>query len=353
MKEVKVSICMTAYNAAAHIRGMLDAILLQTERRFEVIAVDNGSTDATGTILREYALKDERIKVVMIPHGTIAAGRLAGMNLAQGEYVFFPDADDSMPPEGVTRLLRKAEKTGADVVTGGYYIDTGESRRMYHWPRIGDAFHRLTTDCQLWNKLFRRRFLVEKGITFEDTAFGEDFLFCSRLARAEPKISMVLRSVYTYRGYQSVFTPSVTNQWTMERFLAMVKMQDLYQIGFSETKWQEEAEDWVRRGGARQLKEFLFHLWEPSDREKAFAIFQSRARRLNWHGQEESFRGIYSMKMEDFFRVDCRTYMEQCGVIDPNRAILEEYRQGQQGLRLAVQCIFEWFLFKKSRWLGK
>ena len=164
---------------------------------------------------------------------------------------------------------------------------------------------------------------------------------------------MVLRSVYTYRGYQSVFTPSVTNQWTMERFLAMVKMQDLYQIGFSETKWQEEAEDWVRRGGARQLKEFLFHLWEPSDREKAFAIFQSRARRLNWHGQEESFRGIYSMKMEDFFRVDCRTYMEQCGVIDPNRAILEEYRQGQQGLRLAVQCIFEWFLFKKSRWLGK
>lgn len=354
MKEVKVSICMTAYNAAEHIRRMLDSILLQTEKRFEVIAIDNGSTDATGTILREYALKDERLRVVTIPHGTIANGRQAGMNLAQGDYLFFPDADDTMPPEGLLRLLRKAEKTGADVVTGGYYTDTGGRRRMYNWPHIGgDAFRRLTADCPLWNKLFRRRFLEQWGIEFEDTAYGEDLLFCSRVARAEPKIAMELHSVYTYRGYQSVFAPSVTNQWTIERFRATVKMLDMYQTGFAETKWQEAADDWVRREGARQLKEFLFHLWEPSDRETAFAIFQSRARCFDWEGREDAFRGIYSMKIEDFFRVNCRTYMEQCGIIDPNRAILEGYRQGQQGLRFAVQCAFEWFLFKKNRMLGK
>lgn len=353
MKEVKISVCLTAYNAAEHIMRMLDAILLQSETRFEVIAVNNGSTDITGSILKGFATKDERIRVVTIPHGTIADGRQAGMDRARGDYLFFCDADDTMPPEGLSRLLRKAEKTGADVVTGGYYTDTGGRRQMYNWPHIGDAFRRLSVDCQLWNKLFRRRFLVKNGITFEGTAFGEDLLFCSRVTRAAPKIAIELRPVYTYRKYQNVRTPSVMNQWTMERFLAAVKMQDMYQTGFAGTKWQKVADDWVRRGGAQQLKEFLFHFWEPNDREKAFAILQARARRFDWQGQEEVFRGIYGMKMEDFFHVSCRTYMEQCSVIDPNRAVLEGYRQGQQGLRFAVQCAFEWFLFKKSRWLRK
>lgn len=351
MMETKISVCLTAYNAEEHIRQMLDAILMQTERRFEVIAVDNGSTDATGAILKEYAIIDKRIKVVTIPHGTIADGRRAGMNRACGEYLFFPDADDTMPTNGLARLLNKAEKTRADIVTGGYYTETGGRRQMYNWPQIGDAFRRLFRDCHLWNKLFRHSFLVEKDIIFEDTAFGEDLLFCSRAARAEPKIAIELRPIYIYREFQSVFAPSVMNQWTMERFHATVKLQDILQTGFVGSKWQKAVDDWVRESGALLLKEFLFHLWEPSDREAAFAIFQARARRFDWTGQEELFRGIYNMNIGDFFHATCRIYTEQCGGINPNRAILEEYRQGQQGLRFAIQCIFEWFLFKTSRWL--
>lgn len=352
MHKPKISVCLTAFNAATYIKRMMNSILSQTEKRFEVIAIDNGSTDATGNILREYASLDDRIKVVTILHGTIADGRRAGMNRAQGEYLFFPDADDTLPSNGLKLLLTKAESSSADVVTGGYYTDTGGRRRMYNWPQIGDAFRRLSRDCHLWNKLFRRSFLLNHGIVFDDIAFGEDFLFCSKVARSEPKIAIVLRSVYTYMQHQNVFNPSVMNQWTMERFHATVKLQDMFLAGFVGTKWQEKAEDWVRQGGALLLKEFLFHLWETNDREIAFDILQNRARRFDWTDREETFRGIYNMKIEDFFRANCRIYMEQCGGLDPNRVVLEEYRQGQQGLRFALQCIFEWFLFKSSRWLG-
>ena len=121
MDEPKVSVIMPAYNAEAFIEDAIASVQAQTMAQWELLVVDDGSTDKTGEILRRLAETDGRIHPVAGKgRQGAAASRNQAMDLAKGQYLAFLDADDLWRPEKLERQLALAESTGADLVCCSY-----------------------------------------------------------------------------------------------------------------------------------------------------------------------------------------------------------------------------------------
>ncbi len=105
-----ISIIVNAYNKEKEIKDTIESILKQTYSEFELICVDDGSTDNTSYILNRFAEKDNRIKVVQKENGGASSARDCGYLKAQGEYIIFSDADDIWSPYLLEYSLRAIEK---------------------------------------------------------------------------------------------------------------------------------------------------------------------------------------------------------------------------------------------------
>ena len=116
-----VSIIIPAYNLTGYIQPCLNSITNQIYTDFEVIFVNDGSTDGTGAILDVYAAGDSRVRVIHQPNGGVSAARNAGMRAATGEYVLFFDGDDFFEPETVGELLACIQESNADALVYGYH----------------------------------------------------------------------------------------------------------------------------------------------------------------------------------------------------------------------------------------
>lgn len=106
---MKISIVLTAYNAATYLRAAMDSIIAQTHKDWEAICIDDGSTDETGDILDAYANGDARIKVFHHPNKGLAACRQEGVDLSSGEYITFCDADDMIAPQWLSNAVSLLE----------------------------------------------------------------------------------------------------------------------------------------------------------------------------------------------------------------------------------------------------
>lgn len=112
----KVSLIIPVYKMEQYISYTLDSIINQTFKEFEVIVVDDGSPDNSGKIADEYSNKDERIKVVHQENKGAGPARNVGIELAQGEYLMFPDADDILESTMIETMIKKLEEKNVDVI---------------------------------------------------------------------------------------------------------------------------------------------------------------------------------------------------------------------------------------------
>ena len=115
----KIAIIVPVYNVALYLRECLDSILTQTYTNFTVFAVDDGSTDESGAILDEYAVKDPRFIVIRQKNGGLSAARNAALDRIERdgtfEYVAFVDSDDKVLPDFLAHLTQNAFRTQADI----------------------------------------------------------------------------------------------------------------------------------------------------------------------------------------------------------------------------------------------
>ena len=111
---MKVSVIVPCYNVEEYLRDCLDSLLAQSHADFEVVCIDDGSNDSTGSILTEYASRDSRIVVHRQANAGLSAARNAGMELARGEYVIFVDSDDKLRPETLSELVDIAGREDID-----------------------------------------------------------------------------------------------------------------------------------------------------------------------------------------------------------------------------------------------
>ena len=121
MEQALVSVILPVYNKIKYLPTTLPSLLSQTYRDFELIAVDDGSTDGSGDFLDRLAKTDSRVKVIRQPNAGVSAARNAALDRASGDYVVFADADDTVCPDWLEVLTKEAETSGADIVVSGFF----------------------------------------------------------------------------------------------------------------------------------------------------------------------------------------------------------------------------------------
>lgn len=121
--RAKISIIMAIYNAETTIRRMLNSIKKQSFTDFEVLMINDGSTDETKNILEEYANNDARFKLIDKINEGVSATRQRGVELASGKYLIHADSDDWFEPQMLERLYDKAQKENSDIVISDFYRD--------------------------------------------------------------------------------------------------------------------------------------------------------------------------------------------------------------------------------------
>lgn len=195
-----ISVIIPVFNRAGYIRKCIESVLLQKDVNTEIIIIDDGSNDGSSDICDEYAKRFENIKVLHEANGGLSKARNAGLNIAKGEYVYFLDSDDFLPPDSLETLLKLQKREDADYVFGNYaqYSDDGEYKDTVIIPKkycnrllshrevcelllFSDRTHVLV----VWGKLFKRA--VWDGIRFaEDISLSEDqFIFEKLMERCK------------------------------------------------------------------------------------------------------------------------------------------------------------------------
>ena len=210
--EPTVSVVIPAYNAEKTLRQMLDSVLGQTWQAMQVILVDDGSSDGTVAMAREAAEKDPRLTVIAGESLGVSATRNTALPLCEGKYIRFVDADDTLPPDSMERMVRRAEKDSPELVIGGYDQYFGEKRSFHNLAGRDDTIpcdgmmDHLCSHANsyfygvLWNKLFLRENLEKAHCRFqEDLTWGEDFAFVMDYLCSVKRVSFMKDSLYDYR----------------------------------------------------------------------------------------------------------------------------------------------------------
>ena len=185
-----VSIIVPIYNAEKYLNRCIDSILNQEYNNFELLLVNDGSSDSSGAICDAYAAADTRVRVIHKPNTGVSDTRNTAIRQAKGTYLQFLDSDDWITPDATKLLVRAATEHNCDLVISDFYRVVGE--RVSHKGDIEDdgvltreefAEHMMENPADfyygvLWNKLYRRD-LVEKYKLEKDTSISwcEDFLF--------------------------------------------------------------------------------------------------------------------------------------------------------------------------------
>ena len=185
-----VSIIVPVYQAERTLRRCVDSILHQEYSDFELLLIDDGSKDSSGSICDAYAAADCRVRVVHRENGGVSAARNTALELAQGVYLQFLDSDDWITPDATKLLVRTAQSTRCDLVIADFYRVVG--KRVSHKCGIAEdgvlsqeafAAHMMENPADfyygvLWNKLYRRS-LIEQHHLRMDTGISwcEDFIF--------------------------------------------------------------------------------------------------------------------------------------------------------------------------------
>ncbi len=209
MDKVKISIVIPVYNAEEYLDRCLHSVLDQDFTSYEVILVDDGSTDSSSLICDRYSSTDPRFITLHQSNKGVSAARNAGKNMAQGEYLMFLDADDALLPYALDSLADSA--TGEDVVLGGYASFTCGVLSKEVKPKSSVSYRgedyqkffaeNITHNCELldapWAKLFRAK--AVRGISFnENMNYAEDKLFVFETLLKCRSARTVSQAVYAY-----------------------------------------------------------------------------------------------------------------------------------------------------------
>lgn len=207
---MEISVVIPIYNAEKGLREMLDSVVGQTFHNFEVICVDDGSTDNSGKICEYYSSMDSRFKVIHQTNKGVSAARNTGLRLASGKYISFLDGDDIIVPQMFEKLYAATLGNDADIVTcdlslNNEYIKCNLQERIYKKRELfNEILPRFTTGnsiaifCPV-NKLYRRKLLVENKISWNECiSFQEDLMFTVTAFACAKSLVYISGAYYNY-----------------------------------------------------------------------------------------------------------------------------------------------------------
>lgn len=197
----KNSVILPCYNVEPWIARCLDSLVNQTLHDIEIICVDDKSTDNTLKILKDYAKRDKRIKLIehKINRG-VATTRNDGMAKATGDYIGFVDPDDYVDLDFYEKLYARAVETNADVIKGMMVLKSASKPDRQTLKRLHKLRHDIAWfNCEHWTAIYKRDFLKENNITYPaHLRYSQDAAFLTSVALKAHSIDLVTNAYYHY-----------------------------------------------------------------------------------------------------------------------------------------------------------
>ncbi|MBS5335641.1 MAG: glycosyltransferase family 2 protein, partial [Firmicutes bacterium] len=181
---IKVSVAVPVYIVENYIYDMLESVRKQIFKDFEVIIVDDGSTDNSPVIAKEFCKKDERFKYFQKENGGVASARNMAIDIASGEYIVFYDPDDYIPQTVLEKMYKTASSSNADMVVGVMEEkNLGESLIYMHSQKLAKQKLISPTDdhfigaWSMCHNMFSHVFIRKNDIRFKGLLNAEDGVF--------------------------------------------------------------------------------------------------------------------------------------------------------------------------------
>ena len=212
MKNVKISILVPVYNVERYLARCIDSVLSQSFQEWELILVDDGSTDNCPRICDEYANKDKRIKVIHKLNGGLPSARQVGFINAVGEYLIFLDSDDWLLPNSLCVLINAIQSDGGYDIARSIVcrVDDKGKQWLEHYDvekeiiKRGDFFSLLNTDSiapYLHSGIYRADLFTEKSFQFlvnNKISVGEDWITNYYIAPNVNRVKYIETTTYAY-----------------------------------------------------------------------------------------------------------------------------------------------------------
>ncbi len=221
---MKVSVIVPVYNVEKYLRKCLDSLVNQTMKDYEVILVNDGSTDSSQSIIDEYKQKYSCIKAFKKENGGMSSARNLGLQYATGEYIAFVDSDDYVEVFFLEKMYEKAKSDNSDVVICDYYALNEEEKRyikchMNYSP--DEKIEYLISPPMVWSKLIKKEIMDQ--VKFTEGIYYEDLDICIRLFPFVNKISFVEEPLYDYylQHSGSIMTQKTFNNHLLDIFTVL------------------------------------------------------------------------------------------------------------------------------------
>lgn len=221
-----ISVIVPVYNAEKWLRRCIDSILAQTYTDFELLLIDDGSTDSSGAICDEYATKDSRVLSFHKPNGGVSSARNLGIDKAKGKWISFVDSDDYVFPQFLTGLCENDILDSSLVMGYATIWEEGTFRKeaypslIYSTGDLGLAFvkNNLERRTTVWGKLFNKNVIETNKLRFDNRfSLGEDTHFVFSYLRYVDELIIVNKADYIYNVDRKFSLSKKINCYDSER----------------------------------------------------------------------------------------------------------------------------------------
>ena len=244
--DLKVSIILPVYNTEKYLPKCLDSIQAQTLKEIEIICINDGSTDNSLNILKEYADRDSRFKIISQTNSGQSAARNKGLDFATGKYVGFVDSDDYIEPGMYEKLFKNATENKSDIslcsmstytqTTGVFNTNVRYfSLNIFPSSFDGKVFNYKDTDNFLFricvspcNKLYKKELIKDNNISFPEGLFFEDNVFFYETFMLAKRISLIRDNLYCYRLKSDTSTVTGDDKNKLDFFEVFKKIEDFF-----------------------------------------------------------------------------------------------------------------------------
>lgn len=204
-----VSVIIPVYNTEKYLVACIESILHQAKVSLEIILVDDGSTDSSGSICDDYANKYDNVKAIHIKNSGQAVAKNEGLKYAKGNYVALTDSDDKMTPLMLHKMITAGYEKSADIVCCNYkqideqgvvsHLDcTGKTFILNHEDALIHFYSRDMIYSQCWTKLYKRQMLTDFHIENEPIRYDEDIIFNIKAFKVAQTTVIIDEPLYEY-----------------------------------------------------------------------------------------------------------------------------------------------------------
>lgn len=233
------SIIIPVYNVKQYLHDCLNSVLNQRFLNYEVICINDGSTDGSSLILDEYAAKYSNISIINQENKGLSAARNAGIRAAKGDYIFFLDSDDWIEPDTLKILAEKQKGEDLLCFNGRRCFEDGTTEtpdtgivedRLTGWEYynkyalVSRKFHFVCTVL----RLYRREYLLKNNLLFEEGIYHEDNLFTPLACYFAKSVKVIPDILYVYRIREGSITQTANVQRLFDMITVANKLSDFF-----------------------------------------------------------------------------------------------------------------------------